>query len=74
MRCLQRAFANQVVKPVCRFGREHLDGNCSPTDGQYFQSSQCARAGLVYEAVNRLEPVEQDTRTYRPERSFTSGR
>lgn len=63
-------FANQVVNPSADLDENTLTEIARLTDGQYFRARSVPELELIYEAVNRLEPVEQDTRTYRPEKEL----
>ncbi len=63
-------FANQVVNPSADLDEDTLTKIANLTGGQYFRARSAPELELVYEAVNTLEPVEQETKTYRPEKEL----
>lgn len=47
-----------------------LQAIADSTGGQYFRARDTQGLAAIYEALNQIEPVEQDERVYRPIQSF----
>lgn len=68
---IQRSFlGNRRVNPSRDLDEKLLTTMADMTGGQYFRARNAPELELIYEAINRLEPIEQEAKTYRPTQSL----
>ncbi len=68
---IQRGFLSTwKVNPSKDLDEKALQQIADSTGGEYFRARNTGELELVYEAINRLEPIEQEVRSYRPTRSY----
>ncbi len=64
------SFGSQVVNPSRDLDERSLRQIASMTGGNYFRARDPAELVNIYELLDALEPVEQDTQSYRPQKSL----
>lgn len=62
----QGFFGPRTINPSSDLDAPMLKMIAKQTGGQFFRAKNTAELGMIYEAVNRLEPVKHDSKTYRP--------
>ncbi|UZE97578.1 vWA domain-containing protein [Alkalimarinus alittae] len=68
---IQRGFlGSRTVNPSRDLDEKTLQEIADTTGGQFFRARNTAELELIYEGINRLEPIEQEVRSYRPTRSY----
>jgi Ca-activated chloride channel family protein len=63
-------FGSRQINPSAELDEEGLQEIAKLTGGQYFRARNPQDLANIYELVNQLEPVEQDTQTYRPRQAL----
>jgi len=63
-------FGAQRINPSADLDEQMLTDIASLTGGDYFRARNTEELQTIYEAINRLEPVEQETRSYRPSKAL----
>ena len=64
------SFGSQVVNPSRDLDERSLRQIASMTGGNYFRARDPAELVNIYELLDALEPVEQETQSYRPQKSL----
>lgn len=68
---VKRGFlGSRTVNPSRDLDEKALQEIADTTGGQFFRARNTAELELIYEGINRLEPIEQEVRSYRPTRSY----
>ncbi|MCP5160588.1 MAG: VWA domain-containing protein [Hahellaceae bacterium] len=62
----QSFFGTRRVNPSMDLDEAMLKKIAEKTQGQFFRARNTPELEMVYEAVNTLEPIEQDAKTWRP--------
>ena len=65
-------FGTQKLNPSADLDEAMLKLIASSTKGQYFRARNTQELGAIYELINSLEPIELETKSYRPTRSLFS--
>ncbi len=63
-------FGKQRINPSQDLDEETLTAIAEKTDGQYFRARDTEELAEIYKILDKLEPVEVDTQTLRPEKSL----
>lgn len=63
-------FGARKVNPSADLDEAMLKQIASLTDGQYFRARNTEELAEIYEVINALEPIEQETRSYRPTKAL----
>lgn len=63
-------FGAKKVNPSADLDEEMLQQLASLTEGQYFRARSTEELAEIYLAINELEPVEQETKSYRPTKAL----
>ncbi len=63
-------FGAQRVNPSADLDEEMLRQIADLTGGAYFRARNTEELMTIYDAINELEPVEQETRSYRPSKAL----
>jgi len=63
-------FGSQRVNPSADLDEEMLNKIAQLTEGQYFRARNTDELKTIYQSINDLEPVEQETRSYRPSKAL----
>ncbi len=66
------AFGSQAINPSADLDENTLKLIAEKTNGRYFRAKNTAELNQIYNAINQLEPVNQDKFEYRPEESLYS--
>ncbi len=68
---IRRGFlSNFKVNPSRDLDEKALQEIADTTGGQYFRARNTGELELIYENINRLEPIEQEVRSFRPTRAY----
>ena len=68
---IRRGFlSNFKVNPSRDLDEKALQEIADTTGGQYFRARNTGELELIYEGINRLEPIEQEVRSFRPTRAY----
>ena len=68
---VKRGFlGSRTVNPSRDLDEKALQEIADTTGGQFFRARNTGELELIYEGINRLEPIEQEVRSYRPTRSY----
>lgn len=68
---VKRGFlGSRTVNPSRDLDEKALQEIADITGGQFFRARNTGELELIYEGINRLEPIEQEVRSYRPTRSY----
>lgn len=59
-------LGNRVINPSTDLNEEELIGIAKATGGQYFRARDPKELSSIYNELNRLEPIEQESETVRP--------
>jgi Ca-activated chloride channel family protein len=62
----QGFFGPRTINPSSDLDAHMLKMIAKQTGGEFFRAKNTAKLGMIYEAINRLEPVKHDSKTYRP--------
>lgn len=60
------SFGARVVNPSADLDEETLTEIARLTDGQFYRARDTRELARIYDAIDDLEPVEQDAETFRP--------
>jgi len=63
-------FGSRRVNPSADLDEATLEAIAGRTGGRYFRARDPAELDAIYREIDRLEPVETDTATFRPRRSL----
>jgi len=63
-------FGSRKVNPSADLDEEMLKQLAELTKGQYFRAKTSQELTSIYQAINELEPVEQETRSFRPTKAL----
>lgn len=63
-------FGTQKVNPSADLDEDMLNAIAEVTDGKYFRARNTEELNAIYQLINEFEPIEQDTRSYRPTKSL----
>jgi Ca-activated chloride channel family protein len=63
-------FGSRKVNPSADLDEEMLKHLAELTGGQYFRAKTSQQLTAIYQAINDLEPVEQETRSFRPTKAL----
>ncbi len=63
-------FGAQVVNPSAELDEAMLTNIASQTNGRYFRARNTTELTTIYDEINKLEPVERETRSYRPSKAL----
>jgi Ca-activated chloride channel family protein len=63
-------FGSRRVNPSADLDEATLEAIASGTGGRYFRARDPEELEAIYREIDRLEPVETDTATFRPRRSL----
>ncbi len=66
----QGFLGSRRVNPSKDLDEKALQEIADTTGGQFFRARNTSELELIYEGINRLEPIEQEVRSYRPTRSY----
>jgi Ca-activated chloride channel family protein len=64
------SFGSRQVNPSAELDEPVLQEIAATTGGQYFRARNPRELASIYELLDQLEPVEQDTAVYRPRQSL----
>jgi Ca-activated chloride channel homolog len=68
---IRRGFLSTFkVNPSRDLDEKSLQEIADTTGGQYFRARNTGELELIYENINRLEPIEQEVRSFRPTRAY----
>jgi len=68
---IQRSFfGSRKVNPSADLDEEMLKQLADLTGGQYFRAKSSQELTAIYQVINELEPVEQETRSFRPTKAL----
>ena len=68
---IQRSFfGSRKVNPSADLDEDMLKQLAELTEGQYFRARSTQELTAIYQAINKLEPVEQETRSFRPTKAL----
>lgn len=68
---VQRSFfGSRKVNPSADLDEDMLKQISELTGGQYFRAKSTEELTSIYQAINNLEPVEQETRSFRPSKAL----
>ena len=68
---MQRSFfGSRKVNPSADLDEDMLKQLAELTEGQYFRARSTQELTAIYQAINKLEPVEQETRSFRPTKAL----
>lgn len=59
-------FGTQKINPSADLDEKMLQSIASTTKGQYFRARNTQELNAIYDLINDLEPIELDSKTYRP--------
>lgn len=65
-------FGTQKVNPSADLDEEMLTAIADITKGQYFRARKTEELNAIYDLINELEPIELETKSYRPSKSLTA--
>lgn len=65
-------FGTQKVNPSADLDEEMLRAIAEITNGQYFRARKTEELKEIYNLINQLEPIELDSKSYRPSKSLTA--
>lgn len=63
-------FGTQRVNPSADLDEDMLNKIADLTEGKYFRARNTGQLKTIYQSINELEPVEQETRSYRPTKAL----
>jgi Ca-activated chloride channel family protein len=63
-------FGNRRINPSEDLDEDTMRAVASATGGQYFRARNLEELDAIHKELDRLEPVEQDSRTFRPVRAL----
>jgi len=63
-------FGNQRVNPAADLDEDTLEKIAATTGGRYFRARNPEELAKIYQEIDRLEPVEQESELYRPVRAL----
>ncbi|MFT7186130.1 MAG: Ca-activated chloride channel family protein [Pseudohongiellaceae bacterium] len=63
-------FGSRKVNPSADLDEEMLKQLADLTGGQYFRAKSSQELTAIYQVINELEPVEQETRSFRPTKAL----
>jgi Ca-activated chloride channel homolog len=63
-------FGNRLVNPSADLDEETLTTIALTTKGRYFRARNTEELEGIYQLLDRLEPVEKESRSYRPSKSL----
>lgn len=63
-------FGSKKVNPSADLDEEMLQQIAGLTDGEYFRARNTDELTGIYDLINKLEPVEQETKSYRPSKAL----
>ena len=63
-------FGTQRVNPSAELDEAMLRQIAELTQGDYFRARNTEELSEIYQAINALEPVEQETKSYRPTKAL----
>jgi len=63
-------FGTQRVNPSADLDESMLTKLAALTDGEYFRARNTEELSKIYQLINSLEPVEQETKSYRPSKAL----
>jgi Ca-activated chloride channel homolog len=63
-------FGSQRVNPSADLDEDMLKHLANLTNGAYFRARNTQELSAIYQAINELEPVEQETRSFRPTKAL----
>jgi Ca-activated chloride channel family protein len=64
------SFGSRQVNPSAELDEKSLQSIAAMTGGQYFRARNPQELASIYSLLDQLEPVEQDTATYRPRQAL----
>ena len=64
------SFGSRQVNPSAELDEAGLQRIAQTTGGQYFRARNPAELASIYEVLDELEPIEQDTASYRPRQAL----
>ncbi len=64
------SFGSRQINPSAELDEEGLQHIAKLTGGQYFRARNPAELANIYQVLNQLEPVEQESSVYRPRREL----
>ncbi len=64
------SFGSRQVNPSAELDEAMLEEIATLTGGQYFRARNPRELAAIYEALDQLEPVEQDSAVYRPRQAL----
>ena len=63
-------FGTQVINPSKELNEQLLKTVADTTGGRYFRAKNSAELVQIYQLLDQLEPVEQETRLFRPSKAL----
>jgi Ca-activated chloride channel family protein len=63
-------FGSQRINPSADLDEAMLTQIAELTKGQYFRARNTKQLNQIYQLINNLEPIEQETKSYRPSKSL----
>lgn len=63
-------FGSRKINPSADLDEEMLKQLAELTGGQYFRAKSSEELTAIYQVINTLEPVEQETRSFRPSKAL----
>jgi len=67
---VQSFFGSQRINPSADLDEKTLTAIAEKTGGRYFRARDSAQLEQIYAMLDELEPVERDTRQFRPQQSL----
>lgn len=63
-------FRTKKINPSAGLDEDMLTEIALTTEGQYFRARDSESLQTIYDEINKLEPIELDTKTYRPSKAL----
>lgn len=63
-------FGSRTINPSADLDEETLQTIADKTGGQYFRARNPEELAKIYQILDKLEPIEQDQETFRPQKSL----
>ena len=67
---VKRLFMTTKVNPSADLDEEALSMIAESTGGSYYRARSQEDLANIYQAINQREPIEQESRTYRPSKAL----
>lgn len=67
---VRSVFGSQVINPSSELNERVLKALADKTGGRYFRAKNSTELAQIYQLLDELEPVEQESRLFRPVRAL----